>query len=176
MRRFDIGSGISIVFVAVLAAVAYFYQDVAMGTMRQALENGYLKIFLNMIILIIVLTHTIKVQAQSSSRSLLVKSGFLPVDMSLTIGTYMAVSTTACSLLEGAFLQQFYDVTYFLKFDQLDIYVLIGVSALLLWYVALHMYQIGVELLFPVATPELSTEEMHNKSRQSDASRTGASA
>lgn len=88
----------------------------------------------------------------------------------------MAVSTTACSLLEGAFLQQFYDATYFLKFDQLDIYVLIGVSALLLWYVVLHIYQLGVELLFPVSTPELSTEELHNKSRQLDASRADASA
>lgn len=176
MRKFDVGSGISIIFVAALAAVAYFYQDIAMGSMRLILENAYLKIFLNMAIGIIVFTHSIKVQAQSSSRSLLVKSGFLPIDISLTIGTYMAVSTTACSLLEGAFLQQFYDVTYFLKFDQLDIYVLIGVSALLLWYVALHIYQLGVELLFPVVTPELSSELMHNNSRQPDASGAGASA
>lgn len=176
MRRFDVSSGISIVFVATLATVAYFYQDIAMGVMRQVLEKGYLKIFLNMAIGIIVFTHSIKVQAQSSSRSLLVKSGFLPIDIFLTIGTYMAVSMTACSLLEGAFLQKFYDVTYFLKFDQLDIYVLIGVSVLLLWYVALHIYQLGVELLFPVVTPQLSTEDMHNKSRQADASRVGASA
>lgn len=76
MRKFDVGSGISIIFVAVLAAVAYFYQDTAMGTMRLVLENGYLKIFLNMAIGIIIITHSIKVQAQSSSRSLLVKSGF----------------------------------------------------------------------------------------------------
>ncbi|QYJ85648.1 hypothetical protein K0I73_15895 [Shewanella mesophila] len=176
MRKFDFSSGISIIFVAALATVAYFYQDIAMGTVRLILEKGYLKIFLNMAIGIIVFTHSLKVQSQNSSRSLLVKSGFLPIDISLTIGTYMAVSTTACSLLEGAFLQQFYDVTYFLKFDQLDIYVLIGVSALLLWYVALHIYQLGVELLFPVVTPELSSEVMHNKSRQQDASKAGASA
>ena len=175
MRKFDVSSGISIIFVATLAAFAYFFQDIVMGTMHLIFEKSYLKIFLNMAIGIIVFTHSIKVQAHSSSRSLLFKSGFLPVDISLTIGTYMAVSTTACSLLEGAFLQQFYDITYFLKFDQLDIYVLIGVSALLLWYVALHLYQLGVELLFPVVTPEISTEVMHNKSGQPVASRTSAS-
>lgn len=176
MRKFDVGSGISIIFVAALAAISYFYKDIAMSTMGLALENGYLEIFLNMAIVIIVFTHSIKVQAQSSNRSLLVRSGFLPIDIFLTIGTYMAVSTTACSLLEGAFLQQFYDVIYFLKFDQLDIYVLIGVSALLLWYVALHVYQLGIELLFPVAITELSTEEMHNKSSLSNAGKAGTSA
>ena len=175
MRRFDLGSGISISFVGVLALVTYFYQDNAMGAMRLVLENGYLKIFLNMAIVVIVLTHAIKVGSQGDSTELIVKSGFLPIDIFLTVGTYTAVSMTACSLLEGAFLQQFYQIQYFLKFGQLDIYVLLGVSALLLWYVALHMYKLGVELLFPVVEVRLSTEEMHDKSKRNSDNETRAS-
>ena len=169
MRSFDYSSAFSIVFVAVLAIVAYSYQDQAMNFTRLILEKGYLKIFLNMAIVIVVFTHSVRVKPQSDTASLLVKSGFLPIDIFLTVSTYIAVSTTACSLLEGAFLQQFFQEAYFLKFGQLDIYVLLGVSALLLWYVALHMYQLGRELLFPMAKPEPSTQEMHNNSSKRDA-------
>lgn len=63
--------------------------------MKQVLENSYLKIFLNIVIVVIVLTHTIKVSLQEDAAGFLVKSGFLPIDMFSTIGTYMAVSSTA---------------------------------------------------------------------------------
>ncbi|UKE83561.2 hypothetical protein PJ912_22625 [Pectobacterium colocasium] len=174
MRKFDIGSGISISFVGILAAVAFFNQESSMGIMKLALEKGYLKVFLNIVIVVIVFTHTVKVRSQEDAAGFLVKSGFLPIDMFSTIGTYIAVSSTACSLLEGAILQQFYQINYFLKFSQLDIYILLGVSALLLWYVILHMYQLGVDLLFPVAKVQISTEEMHKKSGQTDSSKAGA--
>ncbi|QQA74575.1 hypothetical protein [Pectobacterium parmentieri] len=175
MRKFDIRSGVSISFVGILAIVVFFNQESAMGIIKQVLEQSYLKIFLNIVIVVIVLTHTIKVRSQEDATGFLVKSGFLPIDMFSTIGTYMAVSSTACSLLEGAFLQQFYEIGYFLKFSQLDIYILFGVSALLLWYVALHMYQLGVDLLFPLEKVQISTEEMHNKSGKTESSKAGAS-
>ncbi|MFJ5361895.1 hypothetical protein ACIPUG_13170 [Pectobacterium sp. CHL-2024] len=174
MRKFDIGSGVSILFLGVLVVIVYFYQENVMGTMRLIFENSYLKITLNIAIMVIVFTHSVKIRAQEDSVGLLIKVGFLPIDIFLTIGTYIAVSSTACSLLEGAFLQKFYQTTYFLKFDQLDIYVLLGVSALLLWYVVFHMYQLVVDLLFPVEKVQRSTEEMHNKSGQTDSGKAGA--
>lgn len=175
MRKFDIGSGFSILFLGILVAAVYFYQENVMGIMKFILENSYLKIVLNIVIVVIVSTHSIKIRSQEDAVGLLIKVGFLPIDIFLTIGTYIAVSSTACSLLESAFLQKFFQTTYFLKFDQLDIYVLLGVSALLLWYVVFHMYQLGVDLLFPVAKVQSSTEEMHNKSGKADSSKVGAS-
>ena len=162
MRRPDMGSIYAAVIIGVLACGSFFFKNEAMNFMRLILEKDYLNSCLILVILIIVVTHAIKVKPQKTSEKTLIRSGFIPLDIFLTLGTYIAVTKTACSLLEGAFIQNFYDVVYFTRFSSLDIYVLLGVSAFLIWYVLLDIYKLSIELFFPLETPKLSDASKHN--------------
>lgn len=160
----DRNSIIAFVFVGILAFITAFYQSEMADYVRLVLEKGYLKKVIFVSVVVVVLTHAVRVKSNDSA-GMVVRTGFLPLDIGLTIGTYSAVSTTACSLLEGAFIQTFYgDVVYFTKFEALDINVLLGVSGLLLWYVVFHMFILGKELFFPKYRAVASTEKKHNKS------------
>lgn len=161
MRQPDIGSILAAMFVGLLAVCSYFFQREAMNMLRVVLEKGHLTTLLILIVMVIVITHSIKVKPQNSSGNFFIRSGLIPLDIVLTLSTYIAISTTACALLEGAFVQKFYGVTYFTKFSDLDVYVLLGVSALLIWYVLFHMYKLAVELFFPSETPILSSAKQH---------------
>ncbi|WP_323898876.1 hypothetical protein [Aeromonas caviae] len=161
MRQPDRGSILAAMFVGFLAICSYFFQHEAMNMLKVFLEKGHLTALLVLTVMIIVITHSIKVKPQNSSGNAFIRSGLIPLDIVLTLSTYIAVSTTACALLEGAFVQKFYGVTYFTKFSDLDVHVLLGVSALLIWYVLFHMYKLAVELFFPSETPVLSSAKKH---------------
>lgn len=166
MNRVDKSSLLAMVFVAFLAITTYFFQSEVMSSMRLILEKGQLQAVLLIVTVIIILSHAIKIKSTSDSSNVMIRSGLVPLDIFLTLSTYTAVTTTACSLLEGAFIQKFYGVKYFNKFSGLDIYVLLGVAALLLWYVAFHMYKMCVELLFRAEIVSISTEKKHKNSIQ----------
>lgn len=163
MNKLDGCSIAAFIAVALLAGAAYVFHSEVMIYVRLVLETGHLSTGIVLIVFVIVTTHSIKVKNRYENGVFVIKSGFIILDVFLTFGTYYAVATTACSLLEGAVIQQFFgDVTYFTKFDQLDIYVLLGVASLLLWYVIIHMYILSRELFFKDSPYEASTEERHS--------------
>ncbi|WP_152960817.1 hypothetical protein [Pseudoalteromonas sp. P1-9] len=90
----------------------------------------------------------IRVNSKTKSSIFMFRSGFPVIDSVLNWATYYSVTSTACVLLEGAYLQKFYNIQYYTKFNGLDINVMLGVCALLLWYVSLHIFKMGQELLF----------------------------
>lgn len=176
MNRLDGRSIAALIGVAALAGAAYIFHSTVMKNVRIVLEAGHLRTGMILVVFIVVATHSIKVKSRAENGVFVIRSGFIPLDVFLTFSTYSAVATTACSLLEGAVIQQFFgDVTYFTKFDQLDIYVLLGVASLLLWYVILHMYILARELFFKDTPYEVSTEERHNKAIQPTATVASAS-
>ena len=146
MQHFDKGSIPLFLFVATLATIAYLFDDELMIFIRFILEEGHLNNILVLVVCIVVITHVIKVQSKSSA--LMLKSGYTVFDLVLNLVTYYSVTSTACSLLEGAYLQKFYEIEYFTKFKEIDINVLLGVCALLLWYVLLHAYKMSQEIFF----------------------------
>ena len=148
MGRINKGSLLAILFVSVLAIASYSFKIELMKTTRAILENELFKNIPAICISIIVISHSIKTKPENDSSNVMIRSGFRLLDTFLTLGTYILVTRTACSLLEGAFVQTFFDVEYFAKFNELDVYVLLGVVALLLWYVAFNMYKMINELLF----------------------------
>lgn len=164
MHKIDTSSLFSITFIAILAISSYLFKIELMNYVRLVLENGQLKSVLLIFVTIIVISHSIKIKADSGASSAIIHSGLLPLDIFLTLGTYIAITTTACSLLEGAFIQKFFGIEYFSKFNDLDIYVLLGVAALLLWYVAFHMYKMASEVLFKTETVSISNTVLHNQS------------
>lgn len=169
MSQLDTSSLLSTCFIAALSILTYFFQSEVLDFLRLILEKKYLKSILIITVSIIVVSHSIRISPDNDSAGVMIRSGLVPLDLFLTLGTYIAITTTACSLLEGAFIQQFFsDVEYFTKFRDLDIYVLLGVSALLLWYVVFHMYKMGLELFFKRENISKSTQEQHNKSNQSE--------
>lgn len=155
MKKLDLGSLMAFSFVAGLAIIAYIFKVQFMEYIRMVLAGGQLKVVLLLAIIAIIVTHAFKVKPGNDTSNVMIRSGLIPLDTFLTLGTYVAVTTTACSLIEGAFMQQFFEITYFTKFGELDVYVLLGVGALLLWYVAFHMYRMSIEILFKVE--EVST-------------------
>ncbi len=161
MHKIDKSSLLAILFVAALAIASFLFKKELMGFTRVVLENGELKAILLICISVIVVSHSIKIKPENDSSNVMIRSGVLPLDICLTLGTYIAITTTACSLLEGAFVQQFFGVEYFTKFEDLDIYVLLGVAALLLWYVVFHMYKMISELLFNTEKVSKSSIENH---------------
>lgn len=167
MDKINKSSLIAILFVAILAVTSFLFKTELMNFIRIVFENGQFKAVLLMLVSVVVISHSIKVKPENDSSNVMIRSGLLPLDIFLTLGTYVAVTTTACSLLEGAFLQNFFGVEYFSKFEDLDVYVLLGVAALLLWYVAFHMFKMVSELLFNTEQVSRATLEMHNKPIQS---------
>lgn len=166
MNKIDKKSLFAILFVAILAILSFLFKIEIMNLMRIVLEKGHLKAILLILVSIIVITHPVKIRPENDSSNLMIRSGVVPLDIFLTLSTYMAITTTACSLLEGAFIQNFFGVIYFNRFEELDIYVLLGVATLLLWYVSFHMYKMTVELLFITKIVSKSSIEMHNKPMQ----------
>ncbi len=161
MSQLNRSSVIALIGVAVFAVSAYISQSEIMRYVRVVLEEGYLRMGIILMIFTIVTVHVIKIKSKFANKVFVVESGFTFLDGFLTFGTYSAVTTTACSLLEGAVIQQFFgDIIYFSKFNQVDIYVLLGVSGLLLWYVILHMYILARELLFKNSSYEVVNEEL----------------
>lgn len=147
MKKININSLMALIFVGILAISAYYFQESIKVNLKLVLVQGYLKAILILFVSIVILTHSLKVTSAESDSLVMYRSGFKPLDVVLTLGTYLAITSTACSLLEGAYLQQFFQIEYFKKFEQLDIYTLLGVSALLLWYVVFHMYKLLKEFL-----------------------------
>lgn len=143
--------------IALLAFVAYYYQEAVSSYIRIILERGYLKVLLSIFVIAIVTVHSFRVKEIPSDR-MVITTGFKQFDAIMTIMTYTAIVTTASSLLEGAFIQKFYDdAVYFTKFNSYDIGVLLAVSALLLWYVLFHVYILARELFFPKYRPVVSS-------------------
>jgi len=162
-KRIDLSSVVALLVVSVFACISYFNQDNAMNIIRVVLENGYLKSAIVIGIVVIIVTHSIRVKSKKDNGVFIIKSGFKPLDVFLSCGTYIAVSSTACSLMEGAFVQQFFgDIQYFTQFSNLDVYVLLGVASLLIWYVVFHMYTLAGELVFNASEVSPSDKNMHN--------------
>lgn len=148
MKNMSKSSLIAIFVVSILAILALVFDSQVMSLTKSALENGYIKSGMILAVVIVVVSHSIMIKENSNS-PLVMKFGIKPLDAFLTIGTYSAISSTACSLLEGAFIQFFFETPiYFTRFQSLDLFVLLGVSALLLWYVIFHLYLLTKEFLF----------------------------
>jgi len=164
IKTIDLSSVAALTIVTLLALISYFYQETAMQLIRLILEAGYLNNVIIYSVVIIIFTHSIKVKNKKDNGVFIIRSGFVPLDVFLSCSTYIAVSTTACSLMEGAFVQQFFgDVQYFTQFTNLDVYVLLGVAALLIWYVIFHMYTLAGELVFNASSITASNKDMHIK-------------
>jgi hypothetical protein len=71
------------------------------------------------------------------------------LDALLNFATYAAVSSTALSLLKGIVVQHYFqDAVYFNDFSSYDIYSMLGVSCLLLWFSVFKTAQLIKEALF----------------------------
>ena len=76
------------------------------------------------------------------------KNNFWLLDLLLNSCTYISIFLTAFSLLKGTYIQKFYgDKIYFLEFEAYDIYVMFGVSLILLWYALYNCVQMFIEVV-----------------------------
>ena len=148
VNKVDTKSVLSLLTVLALAGTTTVFKDEVFKFVRLALESDTINTLLSIVIVAAVFIHTVKIKDRSDTKAYIINSKFAPLDMILSMGSYLAVSRTATSLIEGAFIQEFYGTpTYFAKFNQLDIYVLIGVSGLLLWHVIWNMYLLITDIV-----------------------------
>ncbi len=112
MTKVDKSSLIAMIFIAILDVRTYFFQNEVMKFLRLILEKGYLKSILIIIVAVIIISHSLKVKPNNDSSNVMIRS----VGIFLTLSTYVAVTTTACSLLESAFLIKIFWKSFSLPF------------------------------------------------------------
>ena len=121
MTKVDKSSLIAMIFIAILDVRTYFFQNEVMKFLRLILEKGYLKsnsmvlnggYILIIIVAVIIISHSLKVKPNNDSSNVMIRS----VGIFLTLSTYVAVTTTACSLLESAFLIKIFWKSFSLPF------------------------------------------------------------
>jgi hypothetical protein len=149
----------SSVFLLALIVVTSANKVEVMLGVRWLLESGWFKGILLSYICVTIISHSITVKESDLLDIPLFRTQInKPLDTVLTIGTYVAVASTATTLLKGAYIQQFYgDIIYFREFGKLDIYSLLGVASLLLWYVLFHTSRMFKEALFISVKAEKAT-------------------
>ncbi|RLA82888.1 MAG: hypothetical protein DRG78_05920 [Epsilonproteobacteria bacterium] len=147
--NFNIKFIASIIFLFTLVIIISFMPKEVMLIIRWLLESGTFNNILTISIWIVILAHSFTVDETNLTQISLFNTQIKLIDTLLLIATYVTVASTASSLLKGAYIQQFYnDTVYFNEFDKLDIYLLIGVPILLLWYIILNISKMFKEALF----------------------------
>lgn len=150
MKRINSKVLLSMIFLILLSSSAIVFKKDVMDSIRWLLESGWLRVGLLMYIVVTIIIHSFFIEETYLSDVPLFQSRISkPLYIFLTIGTYAAVTSTAVTLLKGAYIQQFYgDVIYFNEFEKIDIYALLGVATLLLWYAIFNTSRLLKEALF----------------------------
>jgi hypothetical protein len=149
MKKFNLKFIASIIFLLVLVIIVLSMKDEVMFRIRWILESGIFEILLITSICIVILAHAFTVKETNLTQISLFNTQFKWLNAILSIATYATVASSASSLLKGAYIQQFYgDIIYFNEFNEIDIYLLIGVPIILLWYIISNIAKMFKEALF----------------------------
>ncbi|KXO10079.1 hypothetical protein AKG98_863 [Moritella sp. JT01] len=111
-------------------------QVLIMLGIRYLLESGYLMGACTIFVFVSIICHGVYVNESVLEDVPMFKSNQLWIlEILVNIATYVAITSTAITLLKALYIQQFYgDIQYFLEFKSYDIYTMFGVSCALLWF------------------------------------------
>ncbi len=132
-----------------LLSLAYqFFENEFKEAIKYLFETNYLWNGYNFIVVVVFFLHALFIN-NSQSYDFNVLKGELPfLDAFLNVATYIAVGSTALSLLKGIYLQEVFEVIYFKNYQNYDLYAMIGVSVILLWFSITRVWRVGVEVVY----------------------------
>lgn len=135
----------------VLATVLVLYRQEAKDVIKGIFESGSLSYIIWIYVVVSVVSHSYFIVRVSSSQfEKLTETIF-------AIGTYGLAGTTSLTLLQGVFLQYFYDVEWFSNFGSLDLASVCLVSVYLLIYCGVSTSRMLSDVLFQVKSSDSET-------------------
>lgn len=135
----------------VLSTVLVMYRQEAKDVIKSIFENGSLSYIIWIYVVVSVLSHSYFIVRVSSSQfEKLTETIF-------SIATYGLAGTTSLTLLQGVFLQYFYEVQWFSSFGNLDLASVCLVSVYLLIYCGINTSRMLGDVLFQVKNSDTET-------------------
>lgn len=174
---FELLKKLNIKFLSILMifTIAFFYildvqsasemQSLLIQSIRDFLSWEKLILIVNLAIFTVICGHAITVQETNNKETIIFRTPIKILNTALEVATHVSISSSAITLLKGAFIQHFFDdKSYFLEFDKIDVVLLIVVSLILLWYVGSTVFIMLKEALFiSNTTTPIPVEEIPSK-------------
>jgi hypothetical protein len=137
-----------VIFLFVLTSLLAVYRVEAKETVKDVFESGALPYVVWIYVFVSVLSHGYFVAKVTSSQFEKI------TDNIFSIGTYGLAGTTSITLLQGVFLQHFYNVPSFSNFGSLDLASVGLVSIYLLIYCGISTSRMLSDVVFQVQGPK----------------------
>lgn len=119
-----------------------------MAGIRFLLESGYMMKVCVIFSVVSICCHTFFVSESNLDVPMFKSNQLWILELIVNVATYVAISSTAVTLLKALYIQEFYgDIQYFLEFRNYDIYTMFGVSGVLLWFSMFKCWQLLHEAL-----------------------------
>src|SRR5574337_191516 len=133
-----------VVFLFVLASVLAMYKEDAKQIIKSAFDSGKIPIVVWIYVGVAVISRNLFLgNGRSSHFESYAETIF-------SIATYGLAGTTSVSLLQGVYLQYFYNIQYFYNFGALDLASIALVSSYLLIYVGIATTRMLSDIIFRV--------------------------
>ncbi len=125
-----------VLFLTIVCILFTIFQDDIMLKIKWLLENSILKVGCIIFVIVSISCHAFFVpETELDDVSLFKGNKIAPLIVIANISTYVAISSTATTLLKAIYLQKFYnDSKYFYQFEDYDVYVMFAGCLVLLWF------------------------------------------
>lgn len=134
-----------------LFSVLAIYKEEAKDVVKNLFEVGLLSYVIWIYVTVSVLAHGYFISQVSTSQFEKI------TDIIFSIATYGLAGTTSLTLLQGVFLQYFYEVQWFSNFGNLDLASVGLVSVYLLIYCGINTSRMLSDVLFQVQASDAET-------------------
>lgn len=125
-----------VIFLTIVCILFTVFQVEIMLKIKWLLENSILKIGCIIFVIVSISCHALIVpETELDDVSLFKGNKIAPLIVIANISTYVAISSTATTLLKAIYLQKFFnDSKYFYQFEDYDVYVMFAGCLVLLWF------------------------------------------
>ncbi|MDE1327019.1 hypothetical protein L9W97_17980 [Vibrio aestuarianus] len=127
---------LAVLLLTALCILFAVYQEDVMFRIKWLLESSILKIGCIIFVIVSILCHSLFVPETELEDVPLFKGNQLaPLIVIANISTYVAISSTATTLLKAIYLQKFYaESKYFYQFENYDVNIMFAGCLVLLWF------------------------------------------
>lgn len=137
----------SIVIMIILSISYINFEDTYKNGIKFLFEGDYF-LWIYTIAVVIAFSIHFWYKIETSSDLKMFKSEIAIFDSISNITTFLAIGSTALTLLKGIYLQKFFKVVYFINFADFDLGIIFAVSCALLWLVIVRIAGLYKEALY----------------------------
>ena len=126
--------GLAFIFLVAVSCLAYGYQEELKITIKTVLESKWSMASASIYVFSCALMYQIFVGNNSDFGGIVHAHFGKYTDFVFAVVTYVPASATSIALLKGLFMQRFFNETFFIGFDWIDMTSIFVVSSFLLYY------------------------------------------